>query len=179
DRLIRPLVDVVLEAATVIYREAVVDLPRIAEPAPRVVDVVDRGHRRVVDVDLTHRAGLVTIEDIERLVLDEVAAVALLVEAELEVVASFPALLEVRQRGIELRLVALLILIRVVAAAVEALVVGQVEAAGTERFIVDGGFLRGTQGEEVAPVAVEHIEEHRAVEDARPFNLRRIVLRGL
>src|SRR4030095_4707600 len=99
-----------------IYREAVVDLPRIAEPARRVVDVVDRRHRGGVDVDLTHRAGLVTIADVERLVLDEVAAVALLVEAELEVVASFPALLEVRQRGIELRLVALLILIRVVAA---------------------------------------------------------------
>ena len=51
-RLIRPLILVVLDAHAEVQGQAVGDLPGVVDPAGGVDDVVDAGDRRVVDVDL-------------------------------------------------------------------------------------------------------------------------------
>ena len=113
--LIRPAVGVVLDPEAEIQRQLPVHLPRVVGIRGAIVHVIGRRDGRVVDVHFVHRAAAVAIEDIERLILDEDAAVAPDFRAELEIVTARPAVLHVGERCGELRLVALLILIRIVA----------------------------------------------------------------
>jgi len=98
--LFRPFVLVHLEARADVHRQTVREFPVVLRPHRLVVHVVDAGDRRVVEVDLRRRDHAVhvrgvAIPDVERLVAEQAAAVALDVDADLEVVAAGPAVLEV------------------------------------------------------------------------------------
>ena len=177
--LFRPLVLVGFPAQAQVQGEPAVQLPRVVDPQRLVVDVVDAGDRRVVDVDLRRLAVGVAIEDVERLIAEQAAAIALDVVADLEVVAALPAVLEVRQADVALRLPPLLILVAVVGAAVVDLAGGGVDAAGAPRAVVEVVVADRAQREEVPPVADQHVEERPAAEHAGPLGLHRGVLRRL
>ena len=177
--LLRPLVAVVLVAQAEVQGEAVGELPGVVEPQRLVVHVVDTGDRRVVDVDLRQLRCCCRGRNVERLVAEQAAAVALDVEADLEVVAATPAVLEVREADVALRLPSLLVLVAVVAAAVEDLAGCRIDAAGAPGAVVEAVVADRTQREEVPPVADDHVEEHAAAEHAGPLGLHRRVFRRL
>ena len=102
--LILPAVGVPLESAADIERQARVEFPRVADPPAVVHHVVHGSCVAVIQLHLVGEAVGIPVENVKGLILEEAAAIALPVVAALEVVAARPAVLEIRERGIELGL---------------------------------------------------------------------------